>query len=168
MPTTTSQRLAWRILANEAGIRLTPCIQQREDAGWSRGRVLPLGRLLDQAAQWDWLSAQDRLVISQLERTHQLSDGSSLAELEGEAALPLLLGHPALFWEEAPEQPVTLEAGQISLLLQRQQQQMVLQLSPPGIAACSIACGSAAARTACCCTGQGRKSASWPRCWAIA
>ncbi|NWK77741.1 DEAD/DEAH box helicase [Aquitalea sp. LB_tupeE] len=136
MQTTTSQRLAWRILANEAGIRLTPCIQQLEGAGWSRGRVLPLGRLLDQAGQWDWLSTQDRLVIRQLERTHQLSDGSSLAELEGEAALPLLLGHPALFWEEQPDQPVTLEAGQISLLLQRQQQQMVLQLSPPGIAAC--------------------------------
>ena len=135
MQTTSSQRLAWRILANEAGIRLTPCIQQPEGAGWSRGRVLPLGRLLDQAAQWDWLSAQDRLVIGQLERTHQLSDGSSLAELEGEAALPLLLGHPALFWEDQPEQPVMLEAGQISLLLQRQQQQMVLQLSPPGIAA---------------------------------
>lgn len=136
MHSSSSQRLAWRILANEAGIRLTPCIQQPEDAGWSRGRVLPLGRLLDQAVQWDWLSAQDRLVINQLERTHQLADGSSLAELEGEAALPLLLGHPALFWEEEPDQPVMLEAGQISLLLQRQQQQMVLQLSPPGIAAC--------------------------------
>jgi superfamily II DNA or RNA helicase len=149
-----SQRLAWRILANEAGIRLTPCLQQQSESGWSRGRVLPLGRLLDQADQWDWLSAQDRLVIGQLQRTHQLSDGSSLAELEGEAALPLLLGHPALFREDAPDQPIMLEAGRISLLMQRQQQQLLLQLSPPGIAACQHCLWQS--------SGPGRLLVYWP------
>jgi hypothetical protein len=105
-----------------------------EGAGWSRGRVLPLGRLLDQAG-WDWLSAQDRLVIRQLERTHQLADGSSLAELEGEAPCPAAGSSGAVLGRTA-RSAGHAGSGQISLLLQRQQQQMVLQLSPPGIAAC--------------------------------
>ncbi len=128
-------RLAWLLRISEFGVHIQPVLQTRGVGGWGRGKPLPLAELLRHADEWDFLLAQDRRVAALIQLTHEMQDGSALAELEGEAALPLLAGHPALYRDDRQLEPMRIEAGRVVLELNRQADQLVLQLAPQGIAA---------------------------------
>ncbi|MCD5360144.1 ATP-dependent helicase, partial [Chromobacterium aquaticum] len=130
-------RLAWRLRIEASGVELQPCEQTRGPDGHGRGRRLPLARLLAEQEQLDWLSGQDRLILRALAALQADIAADGHAALDALAALPLLVGHPALYWADAPEQPLRVEAGQVALELERQGEQISLRLSPPGIAACA-------------------------------
>ena len=130
-------RLAWRLRVEASGVELQPCAQTRGPDGYGRGRRLPLARLLAEQDNLDWLSGQDRLILRALAALQADIAADDHAALDALAALPLLVGHPALYWADAPEQPLRMEAGQVALELERQGEQITLRLSPPGIAACA-------------------------------
>nr|WP_199068164.1 DEAD/DEAH box helicase [Chromobacterium sp. ASV5] len=128
-------RLAWRVRAAASGVQLLPCLQQRQTDGWSRGRLLPLAKLLFPDEPQPWLTPQDALLCQVLTALWRGADGDE-AGLDGLPLLPLLAGHPALFQADAPERPLRLTAGQVALEIAREGAQITLRLTPPGIAGC--------------------------------
>ena len=161
-------RLAWRLRVEASGVELQAFAQTRGPDGYGRGRRLPLARLLAEQEQLDWLSGQDRLILRALAALQADIAADGHAALDALAALPLLVGHPALCWADAPEQPLRVEAGQVALELERQGEQISLRLSPPASPPAPACCGASWRRTGSRSTGWTRKCARSPPCLATA
>ncbi|WP_092406992.1 DEAD/DEAH box helicase [Pseudomonas sp. NFACC02] len=126
-------RLAWLISLSTYHVQVEPREQKRNAKGqWSKGRTVALKRLMDDGAIMDFLCEQDRQAISAIVVSHY-HYGSVEYELPAGLALPRLVGHPALYWQDAPDVRIDLQAGQASLNLQSRGGQIHLQLEPQGI-----------------------------------
>lgn len=125
-------RLVWNISLVEYWEKVEPKEQKRNAKGqWSSGRAVALKRLVEDGAVMDFLCEQDRQAISAIQVSHQYS--SPEYELPASLALPRLVGHPALFWRDAPDVRIDLQAGQASLHLHARDGLIRLQLQPEGI-----------------------------------
>ncbi len=128
-----ARRLAWWIALHPHGGTLEPREQKRGAKGqWSRGRAVALRRLAEETDSFDYLVEQDRKAIAaiRLERNYY----GTQCELPFEQAMPRLVGHPALYWADAPDVRIDLQAGEPSLHLQEADGQIRLRLEPEGIA----------------------------------
>ncbi|RYM64419.1 hypothetical protein BSQ98_10160 [Serratia liquefaciens] len=47
--------------------------------------------------------------------------------------LPALVGHPAVFWQDAPDVRIDIEPGQVTLVITEAGEHLALTLRPPGI-----------------------------------
>lgn len=126
-------RLAWFIDFGTYMDKVEPREQKLGAKGqWSKGRAVALKRLLEDSGTMDFLCEQDRQAIRMIKSSHAYY-GSTHYELPAELALPRLVGHPALYWSDAPDVRIDLHSGQPSLRLQVQGEQINLHLEPPGI-----------------------------------
>jgi hypothetical protein len=126
-------RLAWLISIGTYSRKVEPREQKRNSKGqWSKGRGVALKRLLDDSALMDFLCEQDRQAISAIVVSHHHYSSVDY-ELPFGLAMPRLVGHPALYWDDAPDVRIDLQAGQASLNLQSSAGQIRLQLEPEGI-----------------------------------
>lgn len=79
-----------------------------------------------------WLLAQDRQLLRHIRYTTNYSfygyNGSY--ELDVTASLPLLAGHPAVFWSDAPDVRIDIELGQVTLVINEEGEQLSLKLTP--------------------------------------
>ncbi|WP_024304535.1 SNF2-related protein [Pseudogulbenkiania sp. MAI-1] len=124
-------RLAWFVSAARHGVLLEPREQKLGAKGqWSKGRAVALKRLQDEADSYDYLLEQDRNVIRHIQRSYDGYYGGSSYELDGEKALPALVGHPALFWADAPDVRIDIVAGQVALQLKESGAHIQLKLTP--------------------------------------
>lgn len=127
-------RLAWLINTSRYSNQLEPREQKLGAKGqWSKGRPVALKRLMDEADRMDFLCEQDRQAISVIQASQTYYSDAEY-ELPLGVALSRLVGHPALFWYDAPDVRVELEAGHASLHLQAADRQIHLRLEPQGIA----------------------------------
>ncbi|WP_331832909.1 DEAD/DEAH box helicase [Pseudomonas sp. LH21] len=127
-----STRLAWLLSLHRYGNQLEPREQKLGAKGqWSKGRPVALKRLMDEGDSLDFLCEQDRQVISAIQVSQ--SYYHTEYELPLGTALPRLVGHPALFWQDAPDTRIDLQAGEASLHLQAEDGQIHLRLEPPGV-----------------------------------
>lgn len=126
-----TSRLAWLLNPYHWSSQLEPREQKLGAKGqWSKGRPVALKRLMDEGDSLDFLCEQDRQTISMI----QTSRYSHIEyELPLGAALPRLVGHPALFWYDAPDVRIELQTGHASLHLQAGDGQIHLHLEPQGI-----------------------------------
>ncbi|MDR6711713.1 hypothetical protein J2W83_001307 [Pseudomonas hunanensis] len=128
-----TSRLAWLLNLHSYSSQLEPREQKLGAKGqWSKGRPVALKRLMDEGDQLDFLCEQDRQAIS-LIQIHQSFHSYVEYELPPSLALPKLVGHPAVFWHDAPDVAIDLQVGQASLHLQARDGQIHLHLEPPGI-----------------------------------
>ncbi|RII77750.1 DEAD/DEAH box helicase [Pseudomonas monteilii] len=127
-------RLAWLINSGRYSSQLEPREQKLGSKGqWSKGRPVALKRLMEEADRMDFLCEQDRQAISVIQASQPYYSHVEY-ELPLGVALPRLVGHPALFWYDAPDVRVELEAGHASLRLQAAGDgQIHLHLEPEGI-----------------------------------
>jgi superfamily II DNA or RNA helicase len=132
----SERRLAWFLsLSSRGDWQLQPKEQKITAKGdWSRGRAVAMKRLAERDDDsLDYLTAQDRRVC---DRIDSYQDGYSYYrsvyyEFE-ENAIAALVGHPAVFWEDAPTTRVELVKGEPELLVQAlSEQQLRLSLYPP-------------------------------------
>ncbi|MDU4001566.1 DEAD/DEAH box helicase [Pluralibacter gergoviae] len=133
MPKASSSdsRLAWLVALGRWGVELSPLEQKRNKQGWTKGRAVALKRLHAEADTLPWLVAQDRQVIRHIHYTSGYSYyDRGRYELDAESALPLLAGHPAVFWHDAPDTRIDVEAGQVTLVLTESDNRLRLTLSP--------------------------------------
>ena len=133
MPKASSSdsRLAWVVTLGGWDVELSPLEQKRNKQGWSKGRAVALKRLHAEADGLPWLVAQDRQVIRHIHYTSGYSYyDRGRYELDAESALPLLAGHPAVFWHDAPDTRIDVEAGQVTLVLTESDNRLRLTLSP--------------------------------------
>ncbi|MDD1015195.1 DEAD/DEAH box helicase [Pseudomonas rubra] len=125
-------RLAWMLNLHSYSNQLEPREQKLGAKGqWSKGRSVALKRLRDEGGSLDFLCEQDRQAISVIQAQSFYSQVEYALPLG--VALPRLVGHPALFWHDAPDVRVELQAGHASLHLQAQDGQIHLRLEPLGI-----------------------------------
>ncbi|HEV8691121.1 MAG TPA: hypothetical protein VGQ91_12545, partial [Ideonella sp.] len=96
-------RLLWLLRIDDRGRpeALTPHEQKSGPRGWGKPKEVPLSRLQRSA---EALGPQDGPVA----RTIKQESWGRSVHLDLAAALPALAGHPALAFEDAPEQPVEL------------------------------------------------------------
>ena len=131
--TPKTSRLAWLISLAPYMNKVEPREQKRGAKGqWSKGRAVALKRLVDEGDAMDFLCEQDRQAIRMIQMSHAYY-GSVAYELPAELALPRLVGHPALYWSDAPDVRIDLHSGQPSLRLQVQGEQISIHLEPAGI-----------------------------------
>ena len=126
----STSRLAWLLRAERYGTELVPLEQKRNKQGWSKGRPVALKRLHGCAETLPWLLAQDRQAARHIHYTAGYFYDNGRYELDVGAALPLLAGHPAVFWYDAPDIRVDIEYGQVTLVLTEEGNQLSLALSP--------------------------------------
>ncbi len=126
-------RLAWLITLGLGGrIVLEPREQKQSAKGvWSKGRAVALKRLHDTPDEFPYLLGQDTQALRhiRLSRDHYYYGGSQY-ELDADAALPALAGHPALFWSDAPDVRIDVAQGQVALQLTSFDSQIELRLIP--------------------------------------
>ncbi|MCG4456014.1 DEAD/DEAH box helicase [Pseudomonas sp. MMS21-TM103] len=128
-----SARLAWFVTFNPNQLSVEPREQKLGAKGWSKGRAVALKRLFEDADSLDFLLEQDRQTIRMIQPGTDFYYGGARYELSAEHALPRLVGHPALFWADAPDVRIDLLLGQISLQLKSQGTQIHLKLEPNGV-----------------------------------
>jgi hypothetical protein len=124
-------RLAWMIAWDEhLGVRAIEPREQKRDAqgGWSRGRAIGLKRLAEEAAELDFLTAQDVQVAAAIGAHRYYSGTGTRYEFDLDRALGALVGHPLLFWMDSgtriellpgePQLMVRAGGGQVHITLQ--------------------------------------------------
>jgi hypothetical protein len=130
-----SSRMAWLLRHDRYGTELEPREQKLGAKGqWSKGRPVALQRLHEDRERMDFLNEQDRRVAASIRHSAGYY-GNPSHEIQIEQALPHLVGHPALFWHDAPDVRIDLQPGEASLRLQVRDGQIQLQLQPQGISA---------------------------------
>lgn len=129
-------RLVWMIRYDEhMGVRELEPREQKRDAqgGWSRGRAIGLKRLAEEAQQLDFLSAQDVQAVSAIAGRRYYGSTGIRFEFELDKALAALVGHPLLFWMDAPGTRIELLPGEPELLVKARGGTVRISLQPaPG------------------------------------
>ncbi len=128
-------RLVWRLrFISSTFWSLTPIEQKLSvKGGWTKGKAIALKRLATEKI--DYFTDQDRQVCDGLEvgyEEHYYSQYSKPKYTFTAEALRSLIGHPLVFWEDAPTVRVDVVAGEPELLVKRlDSDRLRLALSPP-------------------------------------
>ncbi len=129
--TGADSRIAWFIECEDHYINLEPREQKRNAKGsWSKGRPVALKRLSYEQDSFSGIVEQDKKIASCIRKSYDNYYGASDYELNGEKALPFLIGHPAVFWLDAPEVQIDIVKGEAALIMQQQGDKIHLQLEP--------------------------------------
>jgi superfamily II DNA or RNA helicase len=126
------QRLAWFITYYSTNNYLIEPREQKINAQgvWSKGRPIALKRL-KQAGELDYLTPQDLRVCAQLETEYSYGYYGQTQYKFGERAIAALIGHPFVFWADAPTTRVEIVKGEPELLVKKGKgERLNLQLSP--------------------------------------
>ncbi|AXA93422.1 DEAD/DEAH box helicase [Massilia sp. YMA4] len=126
-------RLVWTINHSpHVGITLIEPREQKRDARgqWGKGRALALRRLREDAAALGYLTAQDLRIANHIIPSRQQYSSGLRYDLDVDAAIPALVGHPLVFWEDAPDTRVELLAAEPELLIRRRNGELWLTLQP--------------------------------------
>jgi SNF2 family DNA or RNA helicase len=127
-------RLAWLVGWDpHLGVRALEPREQKRDAqgGWTRGRALALKRLAEDAAELDFLSAQDVQVAATIGAYRYYSGTGMRHEFDLDKAVSLLAGHPLLFWMDAPGTRIELLPGEPQLMVRAGGGKVTISLNPP-------------------------------------
>jgi SNF2 family DNA or RNA helicase/tetratricopeptide (TPR) repeat protein len=109
-PTASSYRLAWFISAYSNAVLLQPREQKlTAKGGWSQGRNVALKRLKEEASRIEYLTPQDVSVCNQI-KVHYGYYGRA-EYIFKEQAIAALIGHPLVFWEDAPTTRIEVVSG---------------------------------------------------------
>ncbi|MBB3222165.1 DEAD/DEAH box helicase [Pseudoduganella umbonata] len=132
-PAASETRLVWMITwSDRSGIgELEPREQKRSAKGqWSNGRPIALKRLAEDAAELDFLTAQDVRLSTHIAPSRQAYSSGLRYDIDPLEALPALVGHPLVFWMDAPETRVEIGGGEPELLVQETKGKLRLSLHP--------------------------------------
>jgi SNF2 family DNA or RNA helicase len=127
-------RLAWLLSWDpHIGVREIEAREQKRDAqgGWSRGRAVGLKRLAEEAAELDFLTAQDVQVAAAIGAYRYYSGTGTRYEFDLDKAVLALAGHPLLFWMDSPGTRVELLPGEPQLLVRAGGGKVLITLVPP-------------------------------------
>ena len=137
--TVKESRLVWLLgYTPHSGVHGIEAREQKRDAqgGWSRGRMVSLKRLADDGAELEFLTAQDLTVIATVQAFKYYSHSGARYELETDKAIAALIGHPLLFWIDAPGTRLELLPGEPELLVKARGNEVTITMRPPVPADC--------------------------------
>ena len=124
-------RIAWLLELHHGMAKLDPREQKRSVKGvWSKGRAVALKRLAQEQDGLPGMSEQDKRLATCVRKTFDNYYGGSEYEIQVEKALPYLIGHPAVFWSDAPDVRIDIVKGEVALQLKEKGGLISLQLDP--------------------------------------
>jgi hypothetical protein len=119
----------WRDPESRTPYVIEPREQRRDAKGqWTRGKAISLKRLKEEGRSWSFLLPQDQALINCVRENWRGH------ELNYDAALQALVGHPLVFWSETEvDSAARMEvvAGQPELHVTRRGKVLELKLNPP-------------------------------------
>jgi superfamily II DNA or RNA helicase len=116
-------RLAWMLSFDDNGrLKVEPREQkQQAKGGWSKGRAVALKRLAQEQDSFDYLSEHDARLCAHIKEYRDSGWYGGGTFFEFDAGTPqALIGHPLLFWNDAPEVRVEVARGQVELRVKKQ------------------------------------------------
>ncbi len=134
-PKAGSERLAWIITRHsyrgeqETDYSLTPRLQKSTKKGWTGGRNVALKKLATQPEDYPFMADEDRR-IAQTIKLYSYGYYEKSYELAIQDAWPHLLGHPRVFWENALDTPLDIQAGHEELLILKERGKLRIKLFP--------------------------------------
>jgi SNF2 family DNA or RNA helicase len=126
-------RLVWLLRYDpNAGMQELEPREQKRDAqgGWSRGRALGLKRMAEDATTLDFLTAQDIQAAATIGAYRYYSGSGVRYEFDIDKAVAALVGHPLLFWMDAPGTRVELLPGEPELLVKAGGGKVTISMRP--------------------------------------
>jgi hypothetical protein len=126
-------RLVWGIRFDpNYGVQELEPREQKRDAqgGWSRGRAFGLKRLSEDAANLDFLTAQDLNVVATLKAFKYYSSSGVRYEFDFDKAVAALIGHPLLHWMDTPGTRVELLPGEPELSIKADPVNVTITMRP--------------------------------------
>jgi superfamily II DNA or RNA helicase len=127
-------RLVWGIKYDaHYGVQDLEPREQKRDAqgGWSRGRALGLKRLSEEAGNLECLSVQDLNVVATIKAYKYYSHSGARYEFDLDLAVGALIGHPLLFWQDAPGTRIELLPGEPELMIKARGESVTITMQPP-------------------------------------
>ena len=127
-----SVRLAWSLTWSDAGELAAMNAREQvldSDGHWTTGRPVSLRRLFEHSQGMAYLSDQDRRICTLIECVRPELDVLRY-ELPLELALPMLVGHPLVFREDAPDVRVDVVLSRPELHVERCDGDLRLLLEP--------------------------------------
>jgi SNF2 family DNA or RNA helicase len=129
----TESRLAWLVSYDpHLGVRALEPREQKRDVqgGWTRGRPLSLKRLAEEAAELDFLTAQDVQAAATVGAYRYHSGTGMRYEFDLDKAVAVLAGHPLLFWMDSPGTRIELLPGEPQLMVRAGGGMVTISLNP--------------------------------------
>ncbi len=134
------ERMIWEMDIRESKgrcyVSLSPFIQKLSGGAWTKGRPVALQRLYQNHSKKDFafLTDQDRAVCKCIEES-QISTGyyrytETVYNLDPDAALPAIVGHPLIFTTGNRTQPLEITTRRPQLLIRKSSSGLQLQLDP--------------------------------------
>lgn len=126
-------RLIWQLHLVDQYVSLLPYEQKRKGTGaWSSGRPVALKRLSEEASTMDFLTHQDQRVCAGIQKVRDGYYGGVSYELDDNAALIDLIGHPLVFWQNTHGVRVEILRGEPELEIKKSSSDtLTLRLQPP-------------------------------------
>ena len=127
------KRLVWFVTSHGSDhFSLTPKEQSWSKKGeWTAGRPIALKRLTKQSSDLSYLTPQDWQICSHLE-SYSYGYYGQIDHSFGEKAFIALIGHPLVFWDNAPIVRIEVVAGEPELQVKKtKNHRLQLQLNPP-------------------------------------
>jgi superfamily II DNA or RNA helicase len=125
-------RMAWFLkMYSGQSWMLQPKEQKISTKGsWSRGRVVALHRLRHNLSDFSYLTLQDREICACIDSEYGSYGSTNYYFLD--KAMLALVGHPLVFWEDAPTTPLEIVKGEPALMVKQGKNGMLtLSLTPP-------------------------------------
>jgi SNF2 family DNA or RNA helicase len=127
-------RLAWLVKAYATSCIIQPREQKMSAKGvWGVGRSIALKRLHENPGEFEYFTPQDLKVCAQVETYTDYGYSSYYGKTEyrmGDRAIVALIGHPLVFWEDAPTTRVEIVRGEPELLVKKgKQDRLTLEFS---------------------------------------
>jgi len=124
-------RLIWLLSYSPKSqeVGLEPREQKRAPSGqWNKGRPVSLRRLYKESSQLTYLTPQDLNVVKTIQKESHYYGIEY--EIDTDKAIPALIDHPAVFWQDAPDIRVEILKGQPELLIKRAEKTLTMSLYP--------------------------------------
>jgi superfamily II DNA or RNA helicase len=130
-----NQRLAWFLTFSSGSWTLQPREQSLNARGeWGKGRPIALKRLKTDVSDFGYLTPQDLRICAQIKTVNYGGGYGWRSQTDytfKEQAIAALIGHPHVFWEDAPTTRVEVVKGEPELLVKKSKgDYLTLQFSP--------------------------------------
>ncbi len=141
-PTATGfdERMIWELNVefhkSNWSAELRPFIQKVSGKGWTKGRPVALGRLHGRMSKSDFafLTEQDLAICKCIEEFEEPTGYYRYTEtvysVDGELALPVLVGHPLVFTPGNRTQPMEITSKRPQLVIRKKDTGLRLELEP--------------------------------------
>ncbi|WP_232370860.1 DEAD/DEAH box helicase [Desulfogranum marinum] len=122
-------RLAWFVRYEPNELVVQPKEQKRTSSGgWTKGRSVALNRLMH-TKDFAYLTSQDRQVCETIHQVGEVTGRNGGCDFDKDKALPLLVGHPHVFLEQAQRTPVELVNGEPELVVEQKGDTLFIHFS---------------------------------------